>query len=53
MVPRLPGGKNPIARMTTNSKWNSTLFLKGPIQKKVGFLKAHKVAISLKYGVAW
>lgn len=39
--------------MTTNSKWNSTLFLKGPIKKKRFFLKAHKVAISFKYGVAW
>lgn len=40
--------------MTTNSKWNSTLFLKGPIKKKLFFfLKAHKVAISFKYGVAW
>lgn len=41
--------------MTTNSKWNSTLFLKGPIKKKrfFFFLKAHKVAISFKYGVAW
>lgn len=39
--------------MTTKSKWNTTPFLKGPIENPMGFfLKAHKVAISLKYGVA-
>lgn len=51
----LPGGKTHITEMTTNSKWNTTPFLKGPIQNPVFFFfffKAHKVAISLKYGVA-
>lgn len=42
--------------MTTNSKWNATPFLKGPIQNSVGFFffffKAHKVAIFLIYAVA-
>lgn len=40
--------------MTTNTKWNTASLLKGPIQEPSGFFpfKAHKVAISLKYGIA-